>query len=492
MERLLKRSALILRRSLALGLSLVAVAGAPLSLAGEQAEQAVKEVERLISIGEVDSGAVIRLVAKQGNMVNFLGRNNELKSEWEARTGILLDVNVMPQKPSLEFIRDARQVDLTISRNREYADLYHQGLIIDLEPYRQRFGFAGQEADQDLILAEQQTRFAGHRVAIAADGDMALLYLRKDLLEDAANRKRYAEQFGQALAVPQTWQEYERQVAFFHDPDNGFFGAVEQRDEASGWMFWMPRYASRSEPVQMLFDEQMKPLINSPAGIAATESYLATVKYSPPGILNQSSNYTFTLPIFLNGNGYSTISTLAAAKILSLPHSKVQERFIAVPMPGVELSHGLNHRSTLIYGNNLVIPATAENKALAYLFAKWITDPDISVRSLAEQGGFADPYRYSHFRSQALAATYGTQVLETAVSELPYIVPAGTGLPGDQEYIAALNRQLYRAASGEVTAAEAMRATAHAWEQITERYGREQQISYWQQVQRLFNQDSDR
>lgn len=454
---------------------------------GEQADRAVSEVKRLVRQGLVTPDTVLKLVAKQGNIVNFLGTDHELKHQWERATGIIIDVNTMPQKASLAYIRDAKAVDLTIARNREYADLYHEGLIIDLQGLMQKFGFNLEgTSSSSFILPRQQAFFSDIPVAIPADGDVAVLYLRSDLIQKPANQKRYKALYGVDLKIPKTWTEYSRQVEFFNDPDNDFFGALEQRDEASGWMFWMPRYASQSYPNQLLFDEQMNPLINSEEGIAATESYIRTVKYSPEGILNPESNYTFTLPLFLNGKGYSTIITLAGAKIFNLAHSKVAGKFKAVPMPGKRIRGRVHRRSTLIYGNNLVIPQVSENKELAFLFAMWLTDPEISERSLSMKGGFADPYRLSHFKSETIRETYGAEILSTVMAELEQVVPAGTGLPGDTEYISALNKQLHLAASGEKNAQQAMQDTAAEWDKITEKYGRERQIQYWSKVRVLF------
>jgi len=69
-------------------------------------------------------------------------------------------------------------------------------------------------------------------------------------------------------------------------------------------------------------------------------------------------------------------------------------------------------------------------------------------------------------------------------------LPAGTGLPGDTEYIQALNKNLLSAAKGKLTAKEAMEQTAQEWEAITEKYGREKQIRYWRAFIKNFPRES--
>jgi multiple sugar transport system substrate-binding protein len=76
-------------------------------------------------------------------------------------------------------------------------------------------------------------------------------------------------------------------------------------------------------------------------------------------------------------------------------------------------------------------------------------------------------------------------VVDLLSREVSIAVPAGTGLPGDSEYIGVLNRNLWRAAAGELSPAQAMGETADAWELITERHGREGQIAQWKAFKML-------
>ncbi len=469
----------------------VLVSLAATAFAGEQAEQAVAAVRAMKARGEVQAGAVLHLRVKQGNIAAFLGRNFELQSAWERQTGVLIDATVMPQLDSLNFIRSARDVDLTIARNHEYPDLVTARLIEDLTPFFQRFGFRlADDPGVGYIAAPHQAYFDGSIVAIPADGDITTLLLRRDLLEDATQRERFRAQFGRELAAPTTWSEYLDLVKFFHRSADQFYGALEPRERTTGWMYWMPRYAASSHPVRYLFDDTMRPLIHSPQGIAATENYIATVPVSPPEILVDGKDYSYTLPFFLRGAGFSTIITIAGAKISNLESSLVRDKFLVVPLPGQRVDGKLVRRPAMIYGNNLVIPRGAEHKELAFLFAMWLTDPDNSERSVEVAGGFADPYRYNHMRSAAIRKLYTANAIDVMAADFPLAVPSGTGLPGDAEYLAALSQNLWLAAKRELTASEAMARTAREWEAITNRLGRSQQIAHWKAFKRLFPSES--
>lgn len=446
--------------------------------AGEQADRAVAAVRQLVAGGQLAPGAVLRLRVKQGNRVSMLGRNYELQKEWEERTGVPIDASVMPQLDSLEFIRSSTDVDLTIARNHEYADLAHAGLVEDLRPLYQRFGFRlPEEAATDHLLPALQSRTGDKVVAVPADLDVAVMFLRRDLLEDPLQRTRFKAATGRELAVPRTWQEYQQLVAFFARPQEGFYGAAEPREPLTGWMYWLPRYLSAA-PTQYLFDDQMRPLINSRAGVEATESYIATVPFSPPQALEDGKDYSYMLPFFVRGQAFSTILTVATAKFAGRDDSAIRGKFIAVPMPGRQVGGQLVRRTQLIYGNNLVVPASAPNKALGFLFAMWLTDSDVSLRSVVANG-IADPFRAGHLADERVRALYTPQVLDVLKAELPTVAPSGTGMPGDARYLAALNQNLWQAAAGKIDAREAMARTAREWEAITEQLGRAQQIAHW-------------
>lgn len=456
------------------------------TLAGEQADKAVAAVRALIAEGGIRPGAVLRMRVKQGNLISFLGRNGELQKAWERETGVLVDASVMPQLDSLEFIRKSDDVDLTIARNHEYPDLFHERLVEDLTPMLQRWGFAlPEDAATGYMLLRQQAYFGERVVAIPADMDVALLFLRRDLLEDPAERGRFRERHGRELRAPRTWAEYQQLVEFFHRPSEGFHGSAEPREKLTGWMYWLPRYLSAAAPSQHLFDDNMRPLIDSPAGIAATESYVATVAQSPPQVLEEGKDYSYTLPFFIRGKAFATILTVATAKLAVRDDSPIRDRFMASPMPGHVHGGRLVRRTQFIYGNNLVVPSSAPNKALGFLFAMWLTDPDNSARSVAANG-FTDPYRHGHLRDPQVRALYTPQALEVLAAELPVTAPSGTGLPGDSEYLAALSGNLWLAASRKLSPREAMERTAREWDAITERRGRSRQIEHWRAFKRLY------
>jgi multiple sugar transport system substrate-binding protein len=477
--------AFFIRLVLALSLTLLLCRSAH---SGEQADRAVALVKSLIAQGEITPGSLLRLSVKRGNIANFLGENYTLKADWERLTGTFIDVHVMPQQASYELISNRKDIDVTIARNREYPDLYTAGLIINLSPLLERFNFTfNQEGLRSgYFLPQLQTTFDGNVVAIPADGDVALLYLRRDLLENPENRGKFKQQFGYELGKPNTWEEYNNLLKFFNDPKQGFYAALEPRSDQTAWMYWIPRYVSQGNPSRYLFDDLMQPLIDSPAGIQATEYFIKTIAYSPPDILVPGNDYSYTLPFFSNNKGFSTIITLAGAKLFNQDSSGVKDKFVTVQLPGSYVNGVLVQRTTFIYGNNIVIPKSSKQPILAFLYAMWLTDPEVSAQMIGVKGGFADPFRYDHIQDSRIQQVYTREALDTLLEGLTSVVPAGTGLPGDTQYIGALNRNLMRAARGQITAMQAMKETAEDWNLITDQYGRAKQIKLWRKFRQLY------
>jgi multiple sugar transport system substrate-binding protein len=265
-------------------------------------------------------------------------------------------------------------------------------------------------------------------------------------------------------------------IAFFHRPAEGFYGAAEERDESGGWMYWLPRYLSQTAPYRPLFDEAMRPLIDSPAGVAATESYIRTVRYSPPEILATGKDYSYVLPLFMQGKIFATANTIAAAKLFNSAGSAVRGKFVAIPMPGQNLGGKLVRANVPVYGNTLVVSSRGTQRKLAFLFAMWLTDPDNSIHTVGVKGGHTDPYRWHHVKEPRIEELYTSAALKVFTDEWAVALPSGTGVPGDSEYLEVLDQHLWLAARGDLSAAEAMHRTAAAWEKITGRRGRDKQV----------------
>jgi len=477
-----------LGKSIAAGLCLFALLVASPANAGKQADLAVAAVKAMVASGEVGRDARIKVAFKSGNIAALLGPALELQKEWEQATGVMISARVIPQQPAQLNLKANPDIDLTVARNHEFADLLEQGLIEDLTPLAGKYGFGIDDKPPQGFFRLRLQGYVGDKlVAVPADGDVMLMYLRRDLLESPVEKAAFRKAYGRELAVPKTWQEYDQLQQFFHRPQQGLYGSAEQRERDSAWMFWLPRYLSQADPERRLFDDRLVPLIDSPAGIAATESYVASVRYSPPEILGEGRDYSYTLPLFMQGKAFSTMFTIAGAKLLNTPASAVRGKFIATAIPGTQVGKRIVRRNIPIYGNNLVVSSRGAQRRLAFLFTMWLTDPDVSLRTVGVKGGFTDPFRWNHLNDPRIKELYTANALANFAREWDIAVYPGTGLPGDGAYLDALNHHLWLAASGKESAAEAVRRTAQEWEKLTQERGREKLLPWLKTFNEGFN-----
>ena len=460
-----------------LAAALLPAAGA--ANAGEQAERALAAARQMVDSGAVPRASTIRVAFKSGNIAALLGPELELQKEWEQRTGVMITAKVIPQQPALQNLKANPEIDLTVARTHELPDLLEQRLVEDLTPLVKEYGFRIDDKPPQGFIRPRLQGFLGDKlVAVPADGDVLILYLRRDLMESPAERAAFRKAYGRDLAIPATWKEYDQLAEFFHRPDKGLYGAVEQRERDTAWMFWLPRYLSQAVPYARLFDDKLKPMLDSPAGIAATESYVRTVRHSAPDILGEGKDYSYTAPLFMQGKAFSVIFTIAGAKLFNSSASAVRGKFIAAALPGNRVDGTLVRHNVPIYGNNLVISGRGAQRKLAFLFTMWLTDPDTSLRTVGVRGGFTDPFRWNHLGDPRIRDLYTAEALEVFAREWSVALPPGTGLPGDGDYLEMLNQNLWLAAGGKISAGEAMKRTSRGWEAITQRHDRERHLAW--------------
>ncbi len=121
--------------------------------------------------------------------------------------------------------------------------------------------------------------YRGNTYGITTDGNVHIHYLRKDLVENADNQKRFDDKHGKTLAFPQTWEDDLRIQQFFHNPDKDIYGSGSLRNRANGATWWyMMFYSAGGFP----FDDDINPTINNEAGDYAVEIYLQEKKAAHP------------------------------------------------------------------------------------------------------------------------------------------------------------------------------------------------------------------
>jgi multiple sugar transport system substrate-binding protein len=203
--------------------------------------------------------------------------------EWEAMTGA--KVEIVSSKNHFDLDREIKQdiatgqISWCVGSNHtsfapQYGDLY-----IDLREHIPESELA-KYVPGTLASAEVD----GRLVQLPRVTDVSNLYYRTDLYEDPANQEAYKAEYGTDLAPPKTFEEFKQQVIFFADPPNLYGTAFAGKDEGLTGRFMEILRANGGD----IFDENWKPIFNSPEGVAAVQWFkdIYDAKAVPAGTVN--------------------------------------------------------------------------------------------------------------------------------------------------------------------------------------------------------------
>jgi multiple sugar transport system substrate-binding protein len=288
---------------------------------------------------------------------------------------------------------------------------------------------------------------------------MGLTY-RKDLLEDAEQQTAFKEKYGIDLRVPETWDEYMKQVEFFtRDTDgNGevdFYGVVNQglRPDpiAMEWSNYL--YANGGQYYE---EGSWEPTLDSPEAIAALDDYKTNLgDYGPPGAASFGFDEAFNVAAQGKAYSYITYNMFRTAYDDPEQSAVVGEMEIApVPNGGLNGAWGW------------AIPNSSPNPEAAWTFLKWIESPEIA-KERALLGG--SPTRSDVFDDAELPKKYPYYPALREVLDSARNFPVFTYTP---QFVEVLGRELSLAVTGEKSSEEALQTANEEFEELLERDGK--------------------
>ena len=395
--------------------------------------------------------------------------------EWEKLTGIKINVVEVPfpelySKAVAEHLGGTGAYDVLNYSPAWTGDLADTGVLEPLDAYMDQYMDKADLEDINPVYLPFQS-WKGQTYGLFDDGDVFVMYYRKDWFEDEANMAEFNEQFGRDLAPPATWAEWDEVCQFFTEKfsADGSYGCGIQRAEGQAYLWFMDHFRNNGGK---FFDDDMKAAINSEAGIQTLTEMVNSNKFMPPGI--EKWGFVEILSAWLDGKlgmivtwppigrwseGYGT----QTAQLSWVPKTQVAGNVgYAIPPGG---------HSELAGGFSLGVSADSQNKEAAYLFIQWLSSPEVSNQRVKLPFALRDPYRLSHYEDTLYqnlwpSAPEYLQVLkegaETGVADL--------GIPGAREYEEALDRAVTSAYAG-TDPQEALDAAAEEWDAITDRIG---------------------
>ncbi len=364
-----------------------------------------------------------------------------------------------------------------IEDNGDYAEA---GLARNLDSFVSKYK---PDWDQDFAgghtAVALQNMYAGSYYAVSMDGDYQVWVYRQDLFEDAKNQKDFKAKYGYDLAFPTTWDHQADVAAFFTRPSQNLYGSIDLKNPSWGYSNWMMRYVSGGNPNQHYFDKNAKPLINSPAGIQATKEHVASMAWTYPDTLSKSWPEQYALM----GAGGAALATMFSNVTKFIPGNPALDKgfgkYLRTEVAPGRVVNGKLIRRSVIYQNNQFVVNNFANKSLhepAYLVLQWLSSRQIFDWLTGNPGGYMDPNHSSALNDPLVRSSYkpyGCDMLKTII---PHTAPPILAIRGAREYTLALDTNLQKALTKQITPEQAMASTAAAWEKITNRIGRAKQM----------------
>lgn len=329
-------------------------------------------------------GGEIVVAARAGSMADAL---ETLATEYEENTGVKVKITALPydslkEKIVLDVRNNSGAYDLVMMDDPWMPELGESGLLTPLDDYFK------DGVDEDFIKKSvdlcRVPYESGSLYALPLVGNVQMFFYRKDLFE------KYD------LEEPTTWEQVLEASQVITEKEPETFGYVLRGQRGNPVVSnYIPLFWAYGGKV---LDENMKPQVNSEAGIKSMQMYLKLKETGPIGVETFDSDQIATA--LTQGTAAMTIAWPSwVSKVDNEESSKVvgKIKFAAVP--------GEVNDSAAMIGNWLLgVPKTSKNTDLAVEFLKWVTDKDAEKKMALAGGGV--PTRISLYQDTDLIEEY--------------------------------------------------------------------------------------
>lgn len=374
---------------------------------------------------------------------------------------------------TLDALSNSQKYDMALPATFGLPDLVGNGAIRSISDFANRYEPPG---FRDGILFDIGDSFDGELYGFQADGDAYMMFYNKAMIENVDERTRFEDMYDQTLSIPQTWQDLDRQMAFFNRPDEGQWGGLLFRTPGYlAWEWWVRFHAKGVWP----FTAEMEPQIASDEGVEALEEMIrATENLCPEAA---------TLGLFENwerysrGDVYCNIGWGGSQKYLMGATSPMRGNMVYGQTPGGLLDGQLLETPYFNWGWNYVISRNSNQPELSYLFALFASSPEMSTLAVRQPDGFFDPFRPEHYVDEEINAAYSSEFLKVHRTSMVSAIP-DLYLRNQGEYFRVLTEGLGRALSGEAAPKAALERVAQQWRLISNSSDRFQQTARWRRL----------
>jgi multiple sugar transport system substrate-binding protein len=411
-----------------------------------------------------------------------LGNVKPVADVFTQQTGINFEYLEVPlgeinQKVLLEAVSRTGSFDIALPATFGIPDLAESGILVNLDQYASKYEPKDYQSD---ALYSTGDYYKGSLYGYQTDGDTYLMFYNKDWMDKPDERKAFADKNGYELKVPETWEQLDAMMAFFHRPDKGMYGGALFRTQYFiAWEWWGRFHAKGFYP----FTDDMTPQINNDAGVQAAEELVKASAYLYPGAKTNGLFENFEA--YGQGDKFANIGWGGTQKFLNSEKSKMKGRMLFGSMPGGMVNGELLRTPYFNWGWNYVVSSVSREPEIAYLYTLFACSPKMSTIAVRDPGGYFDPFRGAHYADPEIQKTYSPEFLaahkESMVNSIPDLYLKGQG-----EYFDELRVNLTAADAGTKTPKQAMDDTAATWSRITRRMGARSQAVQWKFLKSLY------
>ena len=418
----------------------------------------------------------INILYPKGSLTNLL----PIVKLFKDLTGV--DVNL--KEGSLDMIsseilidnrvnKGPQAVDIALPATFSVPDLAESGVIADLSSFKQKYEHKNLSQNSYYERGNYYNdKFYGYQ----ADGDTYLMFYNKTWLQDPAMNKKYEDLHGKKLALPNSWQELDQMIRFFHNPqEKKYGGSLYRNKNYMIWEYWIRLHARGILPA----NDNMTPNFDSDEGIDVLNDLIKTSKFLSPTV--GSDGLFDNFKSFSKNNSFCNLGWGGTQKLLHHFNPDIRNHLIYSSPPGYKGQA----MPFFNWGWNYVVSANSVKQELAYLFTLFASCPIVSSLAVEQAEGFFDPHRKEHYQNTKIQKIYGKDFLKIHEKALNNSIP-DFYLQGQSRYFSILKEALYAANSGQISPKTALKKAATSWDKITDQLGRKKQISQWKKLKKSY------
>jgi multiple sugar transport system substrate-binding protein len=370
---------------------------------------------------------------------------------------------------SLDHLTGQQNFDLALPATFTIPDLVEGGVISPFEGLR---CFEDVTSTQSTSLFTIGDTFDDATYGFQTDGDAYVMFYNTDFQNNETERSAYADRFGMDLATPQTWEELDQQMAWFHRPGDGKFGGMLFRNPGYvAWEWWVRFHAKGVWPLS----EDMTPQLANDAGVTALEDMIRVSEYLAPeaataGLFENWERYE-------QGDIYANVGWGGSQKHFNKPGSRVRGKLTYGATPGGMIGDDLLVTPYFNWGWNYVVLSTSPEAELALHFAAFATSAQMSTLSV-QQDGFFDPYRPEHYEDAKIRQAYSDDFLAVHRASMENAIP-DLYLARQSDYFLSLSDWITRAINGSTSPENALARVEQQWNITTTSVGQAKQTDRW-------------